>query len=925
MPTPKTILVVGDQNPDYDIYLHSDADNPPPGTPPTILCASIGGAGISERVLSCVAEHVKASERNLAVRLAKPTAAKHSPVCALWQTTLAGAYCKDDKATVWRTRRSLGLGDVIGTAALAQPQPPATAVDLRRQSECLGDILLIEDNADRFRFNLPEAFLEYLRLKNNPTQWVVLKTHAPVCQGQLWWELAGSPELLDRLLVIVSVNDLRRSDIRVSQGISWERTAEDLIRELKSSSSLEGLRRARHVVVTLHSEGAVWMERTADNTNKFRLIFDPGHMEGEWSEEVSKTAGSYGFHSTFAAAIAARLALDPAGKLEATIEDGIRRGLIAMRTILVLGHGPTKSTTPGHPVAELGDLLSASDLTTFSSNKASPIRWERLNSFAMAEIPSEVKAGSTWRILESSVAAPGGHPLYGKARRVAIFGLNELRNVPYARFGDYFTADRDEIEALRNLKRLIKAYAADKRDTKPLSIAVFGPPGAGKSFGIKEIAKTVVEDKERAFMEFNLSQFRDATDLIGAFHQVRDRVLEGKLTIVFWDEFDSQNYQWLQYLLAPMQDGKFQEGQITHPIGKCIFVFAGATSYTCANFGPPREFVPHKAKTGEIIGDTAEAREKHAQALADFRLKKGPDFISRLHGSLDVLGPNPRQVFVDNQWKDDPSDVCFPVRRAILLRALLGLMTEKRGCDRLNMDPGLLAALLETDHYRYGSRSCEKIVQSLNRRGSAFIFNRSDLPTDEVLEMNLESVSEFKNLLDESRLFQEHAAELAAAVHAAWADVANQENAYRVVFPTLPAEAKGDNYWAVARMPHLLGLVGLRLEKRETGNANLTAPAEAMEAQVVRILESHLALLAEEEHDLWMQVKLANGWTRPKDKPADKAEQARQRQQRQHDCLIPFKELSDGEREKDYRSIRNIPTVAKLAGFRIVPRTLPPR
>ena len=171
--------------------------------------------------------------------------------------------------------------------------------------------------------------------------------------------------------------------------------------------------------------------------------------------------------------------------------------------------------------------------------------------------------------------------------RVALLGTAALDNVPHARFGRLFTADRDEIEALRNLKRLMEAYADAEDETRPLSLAVFGPPGAGKSFGIKQIAETVIEERRRAVLEFNLSQFDDPADLIGAFHQVRDRVLDGKLPLVFWDEFDSQDYRWLQFLLAPMQDGRFQEGQITHPIGRCVFVFAGATSYTCENFGPP--------------------------------------------------------------------------------------------------------------------------------------------------------------------------------------------------------------------------------------------------------------------------------------------------------------------------------------------------
>lgn len=53
----KTILVTGDHSPDYDIYLHSDEDNPPPEAPPTKLRATVGGAGLTERVLREVAQH----------------------------------------------------------------------------------------------------------------------------------------------------------------------------------------------------------------------------------------------------------------------------------------------------------------------------------------------------------------------------------------------------------------------------------------------------------------------------------------------------------------------------------------------------------------------------------------------------------------------------------------------------------------------------------------------------------------------------------------------------------------------------------------------------------------------------------------------------------------------------------------------------
>ena len=176
-------------------------------------------------------------------------------------------------------------------------------------------------------------------------------------------------------------------------------------------------------------------------------------------------------------------------------------------------------------------------------------------------------------------------PVYDLARLVLLRGPIALSSLPHLKIGNLLTADRREIESLRTFAQVIRRYEKMDKGKKPLSIGVFGPPGAGKSFAVRELSFALVQNI--AWLEFNLSQFSSSGDLNGAFHQIRDQVLQHKIPVAFFDEFDSKKYDWLQYLLAPMQDGKFQDGQLTHTLGKCIFVFAGGTSPTFETFGPP--------------------------------------------------------------------------------------------------------------------------------------------------------------------------------------------------------------------------------------------------------------------------------------------------------------------------------------------------
>jgi SpoVK/Ycf46/Vps4 family AAA+-type ATPase len=162
--------------------------------------------------------------------------------------------------------------------------------------------------------------------------------------------------------------------------------------------------------------------------------------------------------------------------------------------------------------------------------------------FKTAVVPSPVrflsstrsKQESDWAIIQDRFSKA----LDQVAQDIVLNGVETaLDGVPLGKFGKLITVDRREVESFRSIRSLIGEYCGQSLN-KPLSIAVFGPPGSGKSFAVKQIAASI-RPEEIIPLEFNLSQLSSVDDLYDAFHQVRDAALSGKLPLVFWDEFDS--------------------------------------------------------------------------------------------------------------------------------------------------------------------------------------------------------------------------------------------------------------------------------------------------------------------------------------------------------------------------------------------------
>lgn len=728
----------------------------------------------------------------------------------------------------WKVSLPLGFGS--GTESIDQEELKELYEKFSVNFEPVdtNNMCFIFDNGGHNYQNAENVWRQYLanlkevaekeegKEENKDRSIVILKTGYPLTHGKLFRELTTKHK--EKLIIITSIDEIRREDVLVSKRISWEQTALDLVRELTNKKSrIHGLLQCRYLIINFQCEGALYIKMKSDDIWECRLIFDAVNLEGEWSKLKKQKKAVIGLNDIFASGIAYGFLINDKA------EEAIKRSLSAMKLYVLIGHGAEKNIA-GFPVKQICQEMMDPTVTYASAFVPIP---DKENIFCNCDNRSQ------WTILEGNYyywkkkKAHTSNPLFDTGCRYALLGKDELANAPVLEIKDYVTYDRWEIEALRNIMNLIDEYLENGSSKKPLSIGVFGGPGSGKSFAVKNIAKSI---NEKCFMEFNLSQFVDVHELEGAFHQVRDKILSGITPVVFWDEFDSQEYRWLQYLLAPMQDGKFQEGQLTHPIGKCIFIFAGATSYSYETFGvrnPDEKVVNSNRSVFTSSPATYPSSHYHSinrsnsdkkyfinyeinvKRRKDFILKKGPDFISRLCGYLNVKGPNKlvqldeygnpkRNVLGDLVY--DETDIFYPIRRALYIRNTFKKKLDKN--HMLLMDYGVVNALIQTREYKHGARSLMQILSYMKSSKTKKI-QRSSLPTRSVMEMVVD-YDDFIDKMKEDCCFVFKAYSIAAEIHGMWDKIYGIKSDYHKEYNHLPSHSKTDNIEAAKRIPKLV-------------------------------------------------------------------------------------------------------------------------
>ncbi len=212
-------------------------------------------------------------------------------------------------------------------------------------------------------------------------------------------------------------------------------------------------------------------------------------------------------------------------------------------------------------------------------------------------------------------------------------------------------------------------------------------------------------------------------------------LLAKELPLVFFDEFDStfgEPLGWLKYFLAPMQDGKFKAGERMYSIGKAIFVFAGGIAHSFYEFYDKR-------KDDE-----------------SFKRAKGPDFVSRLRGHVDIAGVNPTPQAKPSGGAEAAArnltiDPVLMFRRAILLRSILESCLGEiinPNTKEARIDFRVIRAFLGVQEYKHGVRSMQAIIE-MTRVSNRRDIQRSSLPFREQLNMHVDD-GEFLRLVGDT-------------------------------------------------------------------------------------------------------------------------------------------------------------------------------
>jgi hypothetical protein len=619
--------------------------------------------------------------------------------------------------------------------------------ELPRAPECK-DLLVLYDHGSFFRTALAAIDLAaFQRHAEAATGGIVIGLNSDLTQ--LEWLSKAMPKVKgdensfvcrERTVVLVTADGLRKAGLPITKYGALEKTVADIFDKCNTTPLKELLDLAAHVVVSFSETGGLVLDRST-GTLKASLHYCP-NFDRIGQSDPRTYGGMPGKFSIFLVALVKALFQATLNQREADIDAAVRLAAVAFNHLFTIGLGKTRKSdeTAFDPFGNLVEALSADTCTHLTSRVNNPDKRELLvsslkfqagdqkNLSRSAAITDLVDEELTAKLRDLVIKGLDAALLLPTTKQTSALTLSQPTSwfpspcieVPYAAMGNLRLLDPKEIESHYSLAKVMRKYIESPDWKTPLSIAVFGGPGSGKSFGVKQILKSVDPGRQGEPLNFNLAQFDSLEQLTEAFHQIQDRALaSAEVPLAIFDEFDAvflTRLGWLKYFLAPMQDGVFRGRTGEYKIGRAIFLFAGGTSHSFAEFRQPLTSV---AK--ESVAPPIESAKTLSQD--DVRAFKLADFTSRLRGTLDITPINDEK---DQQARCVTAST--QLKRAVVLRSMLEehakpifVYSHKDRCSLARIDPTVIDAFLRHREFTNGVRSIEAIIQMSRWIGGEFV------------------------------------------------------------------------------------------------------------------------------------------------------------------------------------------------------------
>jgi len=347
-----------------------------------------------------------------------------------------------------------------------------------------------------------------------------------------------------------------------------------------------------------------------------------------------------------------------------------------------------------------------------------------------------------------------------------------------------------------------------------------------------------------------------------------------------------------------MQDAEFVDRGTPHPIGQSIFVFSGGTCNSFREFARP--FIE---------------RDVDQAAYKEFKKVKGPDFLSRQRGTLDIPG-------LDLDAKFDPygPTEAFPCEPAILFRRANILAFQLRqkaptlqdGEKVLQVSGPIIRALIHLPKFEHGNRSFEALLDMSHLIG-AEKFTPSLLPAIGHAALHANADHLMQLLATDYPFPPAEREEIATAIHRTYVQEAIKEpkkddpdkNPSVREWNQLPDYLKESNRELADHIAVKLRAAGMWFRK--------IVPRAIASPEVKESLDRMMEKLAELEHDRWVAEKRRNGWIAA----PSMDDESRNDRLRLHNCIFLWNDLSEEMKEKDRATVRSMPSFLNAAEYEI--------